>query len=241
MRQIILDTETTGLNARNGDRIVEIGCVELVNRRLTGNTRHFYVNADRDSDPEALAVHGLTTGFLRDKPRFEEIAIDLLAFVRDADVIIHNAPFDVGFLDAELRRAGLPLLAAHCRRIIDTLALARQMFPGKRNSLDALCERLEIDNTHRTLHGGLIDAELLAGVYIAMTRGQESLLVEPAVDEPADACRTMPAIRRAALELPVVLATDGEMAAHEAVLDDIENTTGKTSVWRHFAPPEPGR
>ncbi|HDR9340773.1 TPA: DNA polymerase III subunit epsilon, partial [Burkholderia multivorans] len=178
MRQIILDTETTGLNARTGDRIIEIGCVELLNRRLTGNNLHFYVNPERDSDPGALAVHGLTTEFLSDKPKFAEIAHQILDFVKGAELIIHNAPFDLGFLDAEFALLGLPPFSEHCAGVIDTLVQAKQMFPGKRNSLDALCDRFGISNAHRTLHGALLDSELLAEVYLAMTRGQDSLVID---------------------------------------------------------------
>src|SRR5690606_27105364 len=170
MRQIILDTETTGLNARSGDRIIEIGCVELLNRQLTGNNYHRYINPERDSEEGALAVHGLTTEFLSDKPKFAEIAGEFLDFVKDAELIIHNAPFDLGFLDMELERLGLPPLEKHVRGVTDTLVMAKQMYPGKRNSLDALCDRYEISNAHRTLHGALLDSELLAEVYLAMTR-----------------------------------------------------------------------
>jgi DNA polymerase-3 subunit epsilon len=160
MRQLILDTETTGLNARTGDRVIEIGCVELVNRRLTGSNLHFYINPERDSDPGALAVHGLTTEFLSDKPKFAEIANELRDFVQGADLIIHNAPFDIGFLDAEFALLGLPPFSSHCGEVIDTLVRAKAMFPGKRNSLDALCDRFGISNAHRTLHGALLDSEL---------------------------------------------------------------------------------
>ncbi len=171
MRQIILDTETTGLNAKSGDRIIEVGCVEMVNRRLTGNNFHYYLNPERDSDPGALAVHGLTTEFLSDKPKFAEIVNELCEFVRDAEIIIHNAPFDIGFLDAELERSGRPKFADHVHSVTDTLVRAKELFPGKRNSLDALCERYGVSNAHRTLHGALLDSELLAEVYLAMTRG----------------------------------------------------------------------
>ncbi|PLZ03078.1 DNA polymerase III subunit epsilon [Burkholderia sp. WAC0059] len=236
MRQLILDTETTGLNARSGDRIIEIGCVELLNRRLTGNNLHFYVNPERDSDPGALAVHGLTTEFLSDKPKFAEIADELLAFIRGADLIIHNAPFDIGFIDAELARLGQPPLAGHCGEIIDTLVQAKQIFPGKRNSLDALCDRFGISNAHRTLHGALLDSELLAEVYLAMTRGQESLVIDtlgepapgPDAHLPAEASMQLPG----AFDLPVIAATDEELAAHQAVLDDLDKAIKGTSVWR---------
>ncbi len=232
MRQIILDTETTGLNARSGDRIIEIGCVELVNRRLTGNNLHFYVNPERDSDPGALAVHGLTTEFLRDKPKFAEIAAELLDFVRDAELIIHNAPFDIGFLDAELRLLGLPAFTKHCGEIIDTLVQAKQIFPGKRNSLDALCDRFGISNAHRTLHGALLDSELLAEVYLAMTRGQESLVIDMLNEPAAAGAEHAPRVQVEAVALPVLAAGDEELGAHEALLDGLDKALKGTSVWR---------
>ena len=178
MRQIFLDTETTGLNADGGDRIVEIGCVEMVGRRLTGDNRHFYLNPQRPSHPDALRVHGLTEEFLADKPLFDAVADDLLAYLAGAEVIIHNAAFDVGFLDKELERCGRPGLATQVQQVTDSLLMAREMFPGKSNSLDALCKRLEVDNSNRTLHGALLDAGLLAEVYICMTRGQGSLVID---------------------------------------------------------------
>jgi DNA polymerase-3 subunit epsilon len=232
MRQIILDTETTGLNARSGDRIIEIGCVELVNRRLTGNNLHFYVNPERDSDPGALAVHGLTTEFLSDKPKFTEIADALRDFVKDADLIIHNAPFDIGFLDAEFSLLGLPPFSQHCGDVIDTLVRAKAMFPGKRNSLDALCDRFGISNAHRTLHGALLDSELLAEVYLAMTRGQESLVIDMIGETSAGGDADTPRVALEALELPVIVANDDELAAHLAVLDDLDKAIKGTSVWR---------
>ncbi|PXW26516.1 DNA polymerase III subunit epsilon [Paraburkholderia caballeronis] len=232
MRQIILDTETTGLNARTGDRIIEIGCVELVNRRLTGNNLHFYVNPERDSDPGALAVHGLTTEFLRDKPKFGEIAGQVLDFVRGADIIIHNAPFDIGFLDAELALLGLPGFRDHCGEIIDTLVQAKQLFPGKRNSLDALCDRLGVSNAHRTLHGALLDSELLAEVYLAMTRGQESLVIDMLNETAEKNDIATPGVKIDMLALPVIAANDDELAAHQAVLDGLDKALKGTSVWR---------
>ena len=171
-RQIVLDTETTGLDAAGGDRIVEIGCVELIDRKLTGHNLHLYINPERDSHPDAERVHGLSTAFLSDKPKFAEIARQFLDYVQGAEIIIHNAPFDVGFLNKELERLGLPPLSEHTGDITDTLALAKQIYPGKRNSLDALCDRLDVDRSSRTLHGALLDAELLASVYINLTRGQ---------------------------------------------------------------------
>ncbi|MCO5117598.1 MAG: DNA polymerase III subunit epsilon, partial [Burkholderiaceae bacterium] len=172
-RQIVLDTETTGLSAEGGDRIIEIGCVELVGRKLTGNNLHLYLNPERDSHEDALKVHGISNEFLRDKPKFAEVAADFLRYVEGAEIIIHNAAFDVGFLDKELERVGQPPFGHFVEAVTDTLAMAKQLYPGKRNSLDALCDRLEVDNSSRTLHGALLDAELLADVYINLTRGQE--------------------------------------------------------------------
>jgi DNA polymerase III subunit epsilon len=232
MRQIILDTETTGLNARTGDRIIEIGCVELVNRRLTGSNLHFYVNPERDSDPGALAVHGLTTEFLSDKPKFAEVANEILDFVAGADIIIHNAPFDIGFLDAELALLGKPSFREHCGEIIDTLVQAKQIFPGKRNSLDALCDRFGISNAHRTLHGALLDSELLAEVYLAMTRGQESLVIDMLGETVATGDAAAPRMQIETLALPVIAATAEELAAHDAVLDGLDKAVKGTSVWR---------
>ena len=178
MRQVVLDTETTGLSVVDGHRIIEIGCLELVDRRITGRNLHFYVNPERPIDEGAMAVHGITEEMLQDKPRFAEVAEEVLGFVSDAQVIIHNAPFDVGFLDAEMHRLGSGVrFADHCAGVLDTLALARELHPGKRNSLDALCERYAVSNAHRKLHGALLDAELLADVYLAMTRGQETLQI----------------------------------------------------------------
>ncbi|MGF6921937.1 DNA polymerase III subunit epsilon [Paraburkholderia sp. 40] len=232
MRQLILDTETTGLNARGGDRILELGCVELVNRRLTGNNLHFYINPERDSDPGALAVHGLTTEFLSDKPKFAEIIDQFRDFIQDADLIIHNAPFDIGFLDAEFALLGLPPVSMHCGEIIDTLAQAKQMFPGKRNSLDALCDRFGISNAHRTLHGALLDSELLAEVYLAMTRGQESLVIDMLGEAQVGGDTHAPRVALDSLELVVIAASDDESTAHEAVLDDLDKALKGASVWR---------
>jgi len=232
MRQLILDTETTGLNARTGDRILELGCVELVNRRLTGNNLHFYINPERDSDPGALAVHGLTTEFLSDKPKFGEIADQFRDFIQGADLIIHNAPFDIGFLDAEFALLGLPPVSTHCGEIIDTLARAKQMFPGKRNSLDALCDRFGVSNAHRTLHGALLDSELLAEVYLAMTRGQESLVIDMLGESHAGGDAHAPRVALASLDLIVIAACADELAAHEAVLDGLDKAIKGSSVWR---------
>lgn len=241
MRQIVLDTETTGLNARTGDRIIEIGCVELVNRRLTGNNLHFYVNPERDSDPGALAVHGLTTEFLRDKPKFAEIVDALRDYLRDAELIIHNAPFDLGFLEAEFSLLRLPPFKEHYAGVIDTLVQAKAMFPGKRNSLDALCDRFGISNAHRTLHGALLDSELLAEVYLAMTRGQESLVIDMLGDAPAQQAASVAAGNVVSVEglvLPVLVADEAELAAHEAVLNDLDKAMKGTSIWRREPAPE---
>ena len=177
MRQIFLDTETTGLSPENGDRIVEIGCVELLNRKLTGNNLHFYLNPERDSHEDALKVHGISNEFLKDKPKFGEVADELLEYLQGADLLIHNAPFDVGFINKELELQKRAPLKTYVKSVADTLAMAKDLFPGKRNSLDALCDRLGVDNSGRTLHGALLDAELLADVYIYMTRGQDALLI----------------------------------------------------------------
>ncbi len=235
-RQIILDTETTGLSAEGGDRVIELGCVELVGRKLTGRHLHLYFNPGRDSHPDALRVHGITSEFLRDKPRFEDCAQQVLEYLRGAELVIHNASFDVGFLNKELALAGLPPLARHVAGITDTLAMAKEMFPGKRNSLDALCDRLGVDNSGRTLHGALLDAELLADVYINMTRGQEALLV---LDEASTGADGLPvvAVDLSLLSLPVIAAAPEELAAHQDVLAQIDKASGGKTVWR--ASPQP--
>jgi DNA polymerase-3 subunit epsilon len=231
MRQIILDTETTGLNAKSGDRIIEIGCVEMINRRLTGNNFHYYINAERDSDPGALAVHGLTVEFLSDKPKFAEIADELCEFVRGAEIIIHNAPFDIGFLDVELERAGKPKFAELVHAVTDTLIQAKELFPGKRNSLDALCERLGVSNAHRTLHGALLDSELLAEVYLAMTRGQDSLTMD--LQAPSDG-GDIAGSGLAIAEILVLEPTEEEMAAHEGLLQGLDKEAKGACVWRQL-------
>lgn len=235
MRQIFLDTETTGLSADNGDRIIEIGCVEMVNRKLTGNNRHIYVNPGRDSHEEALKVHGITTEFLKDKPKFEEIADDLLAYLSGAEVIIHNAPFDLGFLDMEFGRLGQPKMREIVASVTDTLVMAKEMYPGKRNSLDALCDRLEVDNSGRTLHGALLDAELLADVFINLTRGQDVLLMDDsaAVDASGHAA---PLMDLSTFNLPVLSANEQELAAHETVLKQIDKDSKGKTVWRVLEP-----
>ena len=233
MRQIFLDTETTGLSADNGDRIIEIGCVELLNRKLTGNNKHFYLNPGRDSHEEALKVHGITTAFLKDKPKFEAVADDLLAYLQDAEIVIHNAVFDVGFLNKELALIGRPRFNDYVDSVIDTLVMAKEMFPGKRNSLDALCSRLGIDNSGRTLHGALLDAELLADVYINLTRGQDALLIDVA-DSETEGTRVVSVDLRG-FELPVLAANDQEMASHDDVLKQIDKASGSKTVWHSVA------
>lgn len=229
MRQIVLDTETTGLSAENGDRIIEIGCVELVHRKLTGHNKHFYVNPERDSHEDALKVHGISNEFLRGKPKFAEIAEELLDFLAGAEIIIHNAPFDVGFLNKELELLGRAPLRTLVGSVTDTLLMAKEMFPGKRNSLDALCDRLGVDNSGRTLHGALLDAELLAEVYINLTRGQDALLIETG---DADAQAEFLRVDLRSFDLPVIAASESELAAHAEVMAQIDKSSGGKTVWR---------
>jgi len=230
MRQIFLDTETTGLSPENGDRIVEIGCVELVNRKLTGKNLHFYLNPERDSHEDALKVHGISNEFLKDKPKFGEIADELLEYLQGADVLIHNAPFDVGFINKELELQKRPPIKTYVNSVADTLAMAKDMFPGKRNSLDALCDRLGVDNSGRTLHGALLDAELLADVYIYMTRGQDALLIE--VEDSSDSKKLADAIDMQSLKLTVISASEQELGAHEEVLLQIDKASNGQTLWR---------
>lgn len=237
MRQIVLDTETTGLYANDGDRIIEIGCVEIINRRVTKNHFHQYINPERDSHEDAVAIHGLTTEFLSDKPKFADIAQAFCDYIRDAELIIHNAPFDLGFLNAELARLDMQPVEEITTGVIDTLVQARDMFPGRRNSLDALCERFEIDNTHRTLHGALLDSELLAEVYLAMTRGQETLEIEKLTLESEEELAKSRSL--ASRKIVVLAPTDEELTRHEAVLDDIEKgNKGAICIWRKEPEPE---
>ncbi len=233
MRQVFLDTETTGLSPDNGDRIIEIGCVELIARKLTGNNKHFYLNPERDSHEDALKVHGISNEFLKDKPRFGVIAGELLAYLNGAEVIIHNAPFDVGFLNKELEICGQHPISAHVGKITDSLMMAKELYPGKRNSLDALCDRLEVDNSGRTLHGALLDAELLADVYINLTRGQNSLLMEASTTAQSDTIT--PAIDLRQFVLTVMAANDDELDAHEKLLADIDKASKGKTVWRTCA------
>ncbi len=232
MRQIILDTETTGLSAENGDRIIEIGCVELLNRKFTGNNLHHYVNPERDSHEDALKVHGIQNEFLRTKPKFAAIAEELLEYLRGAEVIIHNAPFDIGFLNMEFRRLGLPRVTEVVSGVLDTLVMAKEMFPGKRNGLDALCDRLGVDNSGRTLHGALLDAELLADVYINMTRGQDALLIEVA-DVPGEG-GVVEAVDLSRLDLPVLRANEQEAQAHDSVLAELDKSSKGKTLWRRL-------
>jgi len=232
MRQIVLDTETTGLNPRTGDRVIEIGCVELKNRMLTGNNFHRYINPDRDSEEGALAVHGLTTEFLRDKPRFAEIAAELRAYIEGAELVIHNAPFDLGFLNNEFKLLGLPPFVNLANGVIDTLVNAKEMHPGKRNSLDALCDRYGVSNSHRVLHGALLDAELLADVYLSMTRGQNAMWMDD--DEQAsDGGDVLEAVALA--EITVLKASIDEMVEHESVLGGIDKAIKGSCIWRNYA------
>ena len=229
MRQLILDTETTGLDSSQGHRIIEIGIVELVDRHPTGRHLHVYVNPEREIDPGATEVHGFTWEMLRDKPRFADIGAELVEFTRGAQWIIHNAPFDIGFLDGELKRARLPATGELAAEVVDTLALAREQFPGKRNSLDALCERLGVANAHRTLHGALLDAQLLSEVYLAMTRGQESLTMDIAV--PGIAAALADGSSAAGIAIRVIMPTNEELEAHGAYLADLDRASRGACVW----------
>ena len=235
MRQIFFDTETTGLNPESGDRIVEVGCVEMLNRRLTGRHLHLYINPERKGNEEAIKIHGLTDAFLSDKPKFAEIADELLDFLRDADVVIHNAAFDVGFLNAELRRLGREPFHTIAGQVTDTLLMAREMFPGKANSLDALCKRLDVDNSKRTLHGALMDAQLLADVYINLTRGQDSLVIGHE-DESGDQHSAAAVLARDLTQytLAVLAPSDEELQGHDAVLVDLDKASGGKTIWRNF-------
>lgn len=241
-RLVMLDTETTGISPQNGDRIVELGCVELLARHPTGRNLHLYFNPEREVPEEVVRIHGLTTEFLSDKPLFAHEAHRILEYLRGAHLVIHNAAFDVGFLDSELARLNLPPLREHVAGVTDTLALAKEMFPGKRNSLDALCQRLGVDNTHRALHGALLDAQLLAQVYIHMTRGQNALLMDEADEDPVEAEATTsqalssqaPAVDLRTLVVPVLHANDAEQAAHEAMLQGLDKASGGKTLWRQW-------
>ncbi|MBW3566494.1 MAG: DNA polymerase III subunit epsilon [Proteobacteria bacterium] len=231
MRQIVLDTETTGLDPKDGHRIIEIGCVELVSRRLTGNDKRWYINPEREVDPGAVDVHGITNDFLADKPRIAEVIDEFLDYVRGAELVIHNAPFDVGFLNHELEHhlKREERVAALCS-VLDTLAMARKMHPGQRASLDALCKRYEIDNSQRDYHGALLDAQILAEVYLAMTGGQTALSLDS--ERRSRASGKVAKIERTGLVLPVIAASESETIAHRSLLDLIEKSA--VPVWKEY-------
>ncbi|HEU4623059.1 MAG TPA: DNA polymerase III subunit epsilon [Burkholderiaceae bacterium] len=226
-RIVVLDTETTGLNFRTGDRIIEVGCVEILDRRVSSRHFHRYINPERSSDPEALKVHGITDEFLADKPKFVEIADELVEFVRDSEVVIHNASFDVGFLNAELALLSKGRFTDYCLCVTDTLELSKQLSPGKRHNLDALCDRYGISNAHRTLHGALLDAQLLAEVYLAMTRGQGSLGMELS----NETAQTSVEIDISNAVLPVIRATLDELAEHSRLLESIAKESKSGALW----------
>ena len=231
-RLIVLDTETTGLSAENGDRVIELGCVELFNRKLTGNDLHIYFNPERESHEDALKVHGLTTDFLRDKPKFATLANDVVEYLRGAELIIHNAAFDVGFLNKELEMAGLPPLREFVADVTDTLAMAKAVYPGKRNSLDALCDRFGIDRSNRTFHGAKLDAQLLADVYINLTRGQDALLIDVSTNEPTFGA--VVAVDLRSFVLPVLMATEHELAAHDDLLGQLDKSSKGQTLFRQI-------
>ena len=233
MRQVFLDTETTGLAAEAGDRVIEIGCIEMVGRRCTGRTLHHYINPLRPSHPDALKVHGITEAFLADKPQFAAVAQAIVDFVQGADVVIHNAAFDVGFLDAEFKRLGMPPIATQAGTVTDSLLMARSLFPGKSNSLDALCKRLEVDNSNRELHGALLDAGLLAEVYVRMTRGQDALVAE--MHDQSGAAIKVAAVDLSSFVLPVPEPSSIEAQAHAALLADLDKACGGKAVWLAMA------
>jgi DNA polymerase-3 subunit epsilon len=228
MRQIMLDTETTGLEFRLGDRVIEIGCVELLNRKLTGRRFHRYLNPEREVEAGALAVHGLSNEFLQDKPKFREIVAEFIDYIRDGELVIHNAPFDVGFLNNELSLLGLPLLQDVTAGVVDTLKMAKELHPGRRNSLDALCERYQVNHAQRTLHGALLDAQLLSEVYLAMTRGQESLIMDLEQSAAPGEAEVDAALRS---RLRVVAATAAELVAHGRVLEEISGESKGRCLW----------
>ena len=235
MRQIVLDTETTGLEVEQHHRVIEIGCVELLNRRLTGRTYHQYLNPERDIDQGAEQVHGLTRDRLAKEPTFGQVHAEFLEFIRDAELIIHNAPFDIAFLNAELTRMELAHRVHDLCRVLDTLALARQMHPGQRNSLDALCKRYSVDNSHRDYHGALLDARILAEVYLAMTGGQANLILSAESETARSRARQAGPIRSSGgPRIIVVQPSDSEMAAHEHLLALLDKSSGGKTVWRQL-------
>lgn len=231
-RQIVLDTETTGLEHRQGHRIIEVGCVELINRKLTGNNFHQYVNPDREIDQGAMEVHGITNEFLADKPFFADISTGLMDYLRGAELIIHNAAFDVGFLDAEFERiAPKAAKIAEVCGVHDTLLQARKMFPGQRNDLDSLCRRFDINNSHRELHGALLDAEILADVYLFMTGGQSSLVLEANSDRDSQSSQSVLKVNYATLDLPLVQASSQEKQSHVEWLSRLDDKVEGQCVW----------
>jgi DNA polymerase-3 subunit epsilon len=232
MRQVVLDTETTGLDPKQGHRIIEVAAIELDGRKVSGRTFHRYINPEREIDEGAAAVHGLTLDRLQDEPKFIEIAPALLEFIAGAELIIHNAPFDMGFLNAELALAGLPKLD---NQVLDTLKVAKDLHPGKKNNLNALCDRYQIDNSHRTLHGALLDTELLAEVYLGMTRGQESLLGEDAGN--SETSQGNQQTERISASVRVLIASEEELAQHEAQLGDIDKASKGACIWRQLEMP----
>ncbi len=232
MRQIVLDTETTGLSPSEGHRIIEIGCVELVNRRLTGNHYHVYLNPEREIDAGAIEVHGISNEFLSDKPFFADVVDDFIDYIRDAELVIHNAPFDVGFLNHELNLLGGKGEIGNFSTVLDTLVMARKKHPGQRNSLDALCKRYGIDNSHRELHGALLDAEILSDVYLLMTGGQTSLLLGDEADEKGDDGFAIKRLPKERPKLKVVRCSDAELTAHNEYLDFLDKKSGEECLWR---------
>ncbi|RLA21109.1 MAG: DNA polymerase III subunit epsilon [Gammaproteobacteria bacterium] len=233
MRQIVLDTETTGLNPAEGHRIIEIGCVELVDRRLTGNHFHVYLNPEREIDVGAIEVHGISNEFLADKPLFADVVDDFIEFIRDAELVIHNAPFDVGFLNHELKqlrgeKRGINAFST----VLDTLVMARKKHPGQRNSLDALCNRYGIDNSHRELHGALLDAEILSDVYLLMTGGQTALLLGAEADEQGEEGYAIKRLPEDRLKLKVVRCGEAELEAHNEYLEFLDKQSGEQCLWR---------
>ena len=233
MRQIVLDTETTGLEVSQGHRVIEIGCIELRDRRPTGRTFHKYLCPDREVEPGALAVHGITNEFLSTQPRFGDVVEELLEFLREAELIIHNAAFDVGFLDSELARVKRKEMIGEICQVLDTLALARQLHPGQRNSLDALCKRYGIDNSHREFHGALLDAKILSDVYLTMTGGQGALTLEADAAD-ANGHASVARVERGALHIPVPRASQAELAAHERALDAVARAAGGHVLFREL-------
>ncbi|TCP11098.1 DNA polymerase III epsilon subunit [Crenobacter luteus] len=234
MRQIILDTETTGLSPAEGHRIIEFAGLEMLNRKLTGRSLHLYMHPEREIDPDAERVHGISLDFLADKPKFRQVAEQIVDFIGDAELIIHNAPFDVGFLNAEFERLGIAPVKVLCAGVVDTLAMARDTFPGKRNSLDALCDRFEIDRSNRTLHGALIDCELLSEVYLALTRGQESLMMDLDDDGASGGLVGLAFEKK---PLVVLKASEAELALHADYLDALDKAVKGSCLWRGYEAP----